>query len=149
MAAELTSPIQPLVVKRSCVHHFPACCHRSPYRSNGLRFFVVAQVMFCEPTRPGRLLRRPGNALSNFVYVFGAACVLHSTLLLPAADSGGGGGGGGGTAFWVADAMFGVMLLLLGLTSVSSPRIESRGTWRKRQRMRIDAVAGEQFCAEQ
>eukprot|EP00985_Skeletonema_marinoi_P021989 scaffold13760_cov73-Skeletonema_marinoi.AAC.1 len=35
--------------------------------------------MFCEPSRKDRLIRRPGNTLSNFFYLFSAMVVLTSS----------------------------------------------------------------------
>ena len=36
--------------------------------------------IFTEPTRYGRLLRGPGNALSNFIYFYTAVCILLSVV---------------------------------------------------------------------
>lgn len=62
--------------------------------------------MFSEPTRFGRLLRHPGNTLSNAPYLLASLCVLascyrHSSLSL----------------LWWADLQFGIMLFLLAITS--------------------------------
>ena len=61
--------------------------------------------MFSEPSRLRRLLRRPGNTLSNATYLLASLCVLascyyHATLL-----------------FWWADLLFGIMLLVLAISS--------------------------------
>jgi len=71
---------------------------------------ICYEEMFLEPTRLGRFLRRPGNALSNFIYFYGASCVLLSalrTFLNPVAES----------IFVLADVLFGIMLLLLSISS--------------------------------
>ena len=68
--------------------------------------------MFCEPTRAGSpLVRRPGNVYSNALYLFGACCVL-----LPIAQPSE--GHAAHNPFWLGDAMFGVMLLVLAALSV-------------------------------
>lgn len=59
--------------------------------------------MFSEPTRLDRLVRRPGNTLSNATYLFGSLCILLSTPK--------------DNAFYVADFMFGVMLFILAISS--------------------------------
>ena len=67
--------------------------------------------MFCEPTRGGSpLVRRPGNVYSNALYLFGACCVL-LPIVQPAEDA-------AHNPFWLGDAMFGVMLLVLAVLSV-------------------------------
>ncbi len=63
--------------------------------------------MFCEPTRKSSLIRRPGNTYSNFVYFFTGICVFLSVQNERSHNP-----------FYVADAMFGLMLLLLSLFSV-------------------------------
>ena len=63
--------------------------------------------MFCEPTREGCLVRRPGNCYSNILYLFAGLVVLLSTWQQWATNS-----------FAVADTMFGVMLLILATLSV-------------------------------
>lgn len=70
--------------------------------------------MFCEPTREGRLIRRPGNALSNFLYLMLAFMVLMSTVS-HGLDS-------GKTpmiyGLLISDFIFGVMLFILSISSV-------------------------------
>ncbi|CAK0814562.1 unnamed protein product [Prorocentrum cordatum] len=85
--------------------------------------------MFCEPTRPGRLLRRPGNACSNVTYVFSSFCVVCSTLQQPNS-------GATPNPFWLPDCAFGLMLLVLGSTSVvwhasnaPPPSTRTSGLW--------------------
>lgn len=71
---------------------------------------ICYEEMFSEPTRLGRLLRRPGNTLSNFVYFYGASCILLSALeafLNPVVEN----------MFTLADAIFGAMLLILSIAS--------------------------------
>jgi len=68
------------------------------------------EEMFSEPTRLGRLLRRPGNTLSNVTFYFGSLCILlsvYNTMI----------GKGEENIFVVSDGMFGAMLFLLGLFS--------------------------------
>lgn len=62
--------------------------------------------MFMEPTRQHRLIRRPGNTLSNATYLFAAGCILASSL------------SNRDNSFWMADVLFGVMLLVLFISSV-------------------------------
>ena len=64
--------------------------------------------MFCEPTRKGALIRRPGNVLSNFFYLYGSMCVLASSTT--ADDS--------TRLFRQSDLLFGVMLFILGILSI-------------------------------
>jgi len=59
--------------------------------------------MFCEPPRPGRLVRHLGNTISNYIYLFTGVVVL-----LSASQSN----------FWAADSVFGVCLLWLGCCSI-------------------------------
>eukprot|EP00581_Thalassiosira_minuscula_P001736 CAMPEP_0183743586 /NCGR_PEP_ID=MMETSP0737-20130205/65293_1 /TAXON_ID=385413 /ORGANISM="Thalassiosira miniscula, Strain CCMP1093" /LENGTH=432 /DNA_ID=CAMNT_0025979209 /DNA_START=714 /DNA_END=2012 /DNA_ORIENTATION=- len=66
---------------------------------------VCYHEMFSEPTRWGRILRRPGNTLSNANYLLSSICVLVSTFT------------GKPSVFWTADALFGVMLLILTVSS--------------------------------
>ena len=81
--------------------------------------------MFCEPTRFGRLIRRPGNTLSNATYLLASLCVLSScyynyciTVSVSSVSK---------TTttttttttifmFW-ADLLYGIMLLALAITS--------------------------------
>ena len=63
--------------------------------------------MFCEPTREGCLVRRAGNCYSNVLYLFTGLVVLRSAWQQRAINF-----------MAVADAMFGVMLLILALLSV-------------------------------
>jgi hypothetical protein len=63
---------------------------------------ICYNEMFCEPTRLGRLLRRPGNTLSNVTYLLSSLFVLTSALK---------------SVFWMSDSLFGVMLLLLSVFS--------------------------------
>eukprot|EP01048_Picozoa_sp_COSAG05_P016753 COSAG05_NODE_2198_length_3410_cov_5.345213_3_plen_449_part_00 len=62
--------------------------------------------MFCEPTRQS-LIRRPGNCYSNILYLFAGVIVLMSSWQQREAY-----------AFCVADAIFGVMLVMLAAMSV-------------------------------
>ena len=64
------------------------------------------EEMFCEPTRAS-LVRRPGNTFSNFPYLFGALLILPCAWRASPSPS----------PFWVADAMFGAMLLALATLS--------------------------------
>jgi hypothetical protein len=62
--------------------------------------------MFCEPTRPWpALIRRPGNVLSNAIYLYGSCLVLLGSWQLA-------------HTFCVPDALFGIMLLILFVLSV-------------------------------
>lgn len=61
--------------------------------------------MFSEPTRFGRLIRRPGNTLSNATYLLGSLCILASVTYNTS------------QAFWWADLLFGIMLLILAVSS--------------------------------
>ena len=78
------------------------------WRAHGIQCY---EEMFCEPTRQPlpatgrgpRLVAHPGNTYSNFLYLFTGIMVL---LAAP------------GTAFWMPDAMFGAMLVLLSVFSV-------------------------------
>lgn len=65
--------------------------------------------MFAEPTRPNRLVRRPGNAISNATYLFDSACVLASILV----------GRGSPNPFRIADAQFAVLLFALAASSTA------------------------------
>lgn len=62
--------------------------------------------MFCEPTRRGKLVGHLGNTYSNLIYLFGSLCVLTSACT------------SSGNPFWVADGLFGIMLLILAGCSV-------------------------------
>eukprot|EP01006_Ploeotia_vitrea_P007145 TRINITY_DN16150_c0_g1_i1.p1 TRINITY_DN16150_c0_g1~~TRINITY_DN16150_c0_g1_i1.p1 ORF type:complete len:287 (-),score=29.00 TRINITY_DN16150_c0_g1_i1:109-969(-) len=75
--------------------------------------------MFCEPRR-NKLVSHVGNTYSNIVYLFAGICVLLSCCLGVTTDAAGEPTttGGGGGVFWLPDAVFGVMLMLLGLFSV-------------------------------
>lgn len=64
--------------------------------------------MFCEPTRALSLVRRPGNVYSNALYLFGGLVVLAGCFTGSLAHH----------TFWVADAMFGAMLVILAVLSV-------------------------------
>lgn len=74
--------------------------------------------MFCEPTRQNRLIRRPGNTLSNFVYLQLGFMILMSTLShgLPRGNNldeppmiyG----------LLLSDFIFGVMLIILSVSSI-------------------------------
>lgn len=71
---------------------------------------ICYEAMFSEPTRLGKLLRRPGNTLSNFIYLYCAFCVLLSVLQMmvyPVVEN----------VFIVADGLFGIMLLILSIAS--------------------------------
>ncbi|CAB9516994.1 expressed unknown protein [Seminavis robusta] len=61
--------------------------------------------MFAEPTRFGRLLRRPGNTLSNGTYLLASLCVLWSSLFHRQ------------SVFWMSDILYGIMLFLLAVFS--------------------------------
>lgn len=73
--------------------------------------------MFCEPTRKGRVIRRPGNTLSNFLYMLFAFIILASTVSrwlvgeevveLPLIRG-----------LLLSDFIFGVMLLILSISSI-------------------------------
>ena len=66
--------------------------------------------MFSEPSRMGRLLRRPGNTLSNATYLLASLCVLASCYYHSSTTS-------SSFIFWWADLQFGIMLFLLTLSS--------------------------------
>ena len=66
---------------------------------------VCYHDMFSEPSRLGCVLRRPGNTLSNVNYLLSSLCVLASI------------GEGTPSAFWIADGLFVIMLLLLAVFS--------------------------------
>ncbi|KAG7357237.1 hypothetical protein IV203_001925 [Nitzschia inconspicua] len=63
---------------------------------------ICYNEMFCEPTRWGRLLRRPGNTLSNVTYLLSSLCIFDSSLR---------------SAYWMSDLIFAVMLLVLAVFS--------------------------------
>ena len=68
--------------------------------------------MFAEPTRPGALVRRPGNVYSNWPYLYAGLAVLGgaaTTLSSSSAPS---------PTFWLPDCMFAVILLGLAALSV-------------------------------
>jgi hypothetical protein len=67
--------------------------------------FDCYHEMFAEPTRWGRILRRPGNTLSNVNYLLASLCVLASSL----ADT--------SCAFCMADILFAIMLFFLAIFS--------------------------------
>jgi len=70
------------------------------------------EEMFSEPSRLGRLVRRPGNTLSNFLYLYCAFCILLSVLQMivnPVVEN----------IFIVADGLFGIMLLILSIASTT------------------------------
>jgi hypothetical protein len=66
---------------------------------------ICYNEMFSEPTRWGRLMRRPGNTLSNVNYLVASLCVICSCL------------GSHTTIFWISDIQFGIMLFILAVTS--------------------------------
>lgn len=66
---------------------------------------ICYHEMFSEPTRFGRLLRRPGNTLSNAPFLLGSLSVLAS-LKAPNEN-----------VFWWADLEFAIMLFLLAVFS--------------------------------
>lgn len=72
--------------------------------------------MFCEPARSGKLVARPGNTYSNFIYFFNGLLVTSSALFgstpflgppTPVYNN-----------FWAADLLFGLMMLCLSAFSV-------------------------------
>ncbi len=65
--------------------------------------------MFCEPSRKHRLIRRPGNTLSNFFYLFSAMVVLASAYSRAFSNE--------KACFILADVLFGVMMLILSISS--------------------------------
>ena len=76
--------------------------------------------MFCEPARANALVRRPGNAYSNCLYLFDACIVLVSI------DA--------SSPFALADALFGGMLLLLSIFSTlwhasHAPKVHYLDLW--------------------
>lgn len=71
--------------------------------------YLCYHDMFAEPTRFGRLLRRPANTLSNANFLLSSlavACSLWGSNTTAATN-----------IFWLADAEFAVMLLLLAIFS--------------------------------
>ncbi|KAK1743281.1 hypothetical protein QTG54_005902 [Skeletonema marinoi] len=66
--------------------------------------------MFCEPSRKDRLIRRPGNTLSNFFYLFSAMIVLTSSYSRAFISE-------EKTSFILSDATFGTMMLILSISS--------------------------------
>ena len=65
--------------------------------------------MFCEPSRKHRLIRRPGNTLSNFFYLFSAMVVLASSYSRAFSSE--------NTCFILSDVLFGIMMLILSISS--------------------------------
>jgi hypothetical protein len=63
---------------------------------------ICYHEMFCEPTRWGSLLRRPGNSLSNVTYLLSSLCVFASSMK---------------SIFRVSDVLFATMLLSLTVFS--------------------------------
>eukprot|EP00559_Dactyliosolen_fragilissimus_P008541 CAMPEP_0184870310 /NCGR_PEP_ID=MMETSP0580-20130426/37057_1 /TAXON_ID=1118495 /ORGANISM="Dactyliosolen fragilissimus" /LENGTH=406 /DNA_ID=CAMNT_0027372325 /DNA_START=208 /DNA_END=1428 /DNA_ORIENTATION=- len=79
--------------------------------------------MFSEPTRHGRLIRRPGNTLSNILYLFGGLSVLGGAMQRGLLEP-----------FVVPDAIYGIMLLVLAFSSTAwhgcnPPRIHYVDLW--------------------
>ena len=75
--------------------------------------------MFCEPMRAKALLRRPGNTLSNMIYLFTALLILSSCRASP---------------FALADGLFATMLLLLAIFSTlwhssHAPKVHYMDLW--------------------
>lgn len=66
--------------------------------------------MFCEPSRKNRLIRRPGNTLSNFFYLLSAMVTLASSYSRAFSSE-------EKASFVLSDALFGVMLLILSISS--------------------------------
>ena len=66
--------------------------------------------MFCEPNRKDRLIRRPGNTLSNFFYLFSAMIALASSYSRAFSNE-------EKTSFILSDFIFGIMLLILSISS--------------------------------
>ena len=69
--------------------------------------YVCYHDMFSEPARFGRVVRRPGNTFSNATYLFTALLVLSNTLQP----------GNNTSIFWITDAMFGLLILMLSVVS--------------------------------
>ena len=65
--------------------------------------------MFCEASRKDRLIRRPGNTLSNFFYLVSAMVVLASSYSRAFSSE--------KTIFVSSDATFGIMMLILSISS--------------------------------
>ncbi|KAL7452659.1 hypothetical protein ACHAWC_004386 [Mediolabrus comicus] len=65
--------------------------------------------MFCEPSRNDRLIRRPGNTLSNFFYLFFAIVVIASSVARAFNEE--------KKMFILSDALFGIMLFILSISS--------------------------------
>lgn len=64
--------------------------------------------MFLEPTRFGRLLRRPGSVLSNAPFLLGSLCVMSSVITALRTLN---------NCFFIADLGFGIMLFFLAVFS--------------------------------
>ena len=77
---------------------------------------ICYQEMFAEPSRQDRMIRRPGNTLSNVFYLFSALVVLTSAFLRGDKDN---------AALpripglIISDAIFGGMLLILSIASTA------------------------------
>jgi len=69
--------------------------------------YLCYHDMFSEPTRYGRLLRRPGNTLSNFSYMLGFLSILSSCFL-----------GNKPNPYFYSDVEFGCCLMVLCVMSV-------------------------------
>ena len=68
--------------------------------------YLCYHDMFAEPTRHGWLIRRPGNTLSNVNYLVSSLVVFGSSILSDKSN-----------IFWVSDAEFSFMLLMLTIFS--------------------------------
>ena len=65
--------------------------------------------MFCEPSRRDRVIRRPGNALSNIIYFFSALVILSSAYQEDDGTTLSG--------LILSDIVFGGMLMILAISS--------------------------------
>jgi len=68
--------------------------------------------MFCEPSRRDRVIRRPGNALSNIIYFFSALVILSSAHRRYKEDD-----GTTLSGLIPSDIIFGGMLMILAISS--------------------------------
>lgn len=68
--------------------------------------------MFCEPSRKHRLIRRPGNTLSNFFYLFFAIVVIASSFTRAFIEE-------EKRIFILSDGLFGIMLFILSISSTA------------------------------
>jgi hypothetical protein len=89
-----------LLILDAAIHHVVGITN--PWSS-------IYYEMFAEPIRQGRLIRRLGNTLSNALYLFQAVLLLQSTIGRHHHHH--------DNLFVVGDAMFGIMLFVLALSS--------------------------------